>query len=413
MDKFKIYTSMQLKRAVKLFPAAVFSSLLIFISLALTALMLFRADSSDEGKKKVDIAIVGNTEDSYLGFGIGMLNNVDTAKISVNFSYMTEAEAKAKLAGGYIAGYMIIDEEFIEALGRGENIPLTYVSRTSSGGFIEVLVRDAADIISSVIINSERAIYAMQAYMNENGKRAEIDAWTQRINMSFLSLVLSRKNAYEIKIVDGFKGAKFLEYYASGLMIFFTFLLGIGSGLFLIKRDMAVYRLLYTRGHNEASQVCGEYLAFFLLLAASVLTIILAVSAGAAFAHIDISGGNDNFRLSIMGFFLKLMPVIFMLAAIIFFIYESGRNIINSVIAVFITALSLSYISGCLYPADFFPEIMQKISALLPLGAGLRYLLAAFTGEDGTKYLLIIISYTVIFLILSFGFRKRNIKKTE
>ena len=73
MDKFKIYTSMQLKRAVKLLPAAVFSSLLIFISLALTALMLFRADSSDEGKKKVDIAIVGNTEDSYLGFGIGML----------------------------------------------------------------------------------------------------------------------------------------------------------------------------------------------------------------------------------------------------------------------------------------------------------------------------------------------------
>ena len=115
-----------------------------------------------------------------------------------------------------------------------------------------MLVRDAADIISSVIINSERAIYAMQAYMNENGKRAEIDAWTQRINMSFLSLVLSRKNAYEIKIVDGFKGAKFLEYYASGLMIFLTFLLGIGSGLFLIKRDMAVYRLLYTRGHNEA-----------------------------------------------------------------------------------------------------------------------------------------------------------------
>ena len=53
---------------------------------------------------------------------------------------MTEDEAKAKLAGGYIAGYMIINEEFIEALGRGENIPLTYVSRTSSGGFIEVLL---------------------------------------------------------------------------------------------------------------------------------------------------------------------------------------------------------------------------------------------------------------------------------
>ncbi|EHI55345.1 hypothetical protein HMPREF9333_01481 [Johnsonella ignava ATCC 51276] len=411
MGKFWIYVITQMKRALRLLPLAVISSILILLGLGLTAFMLFKPDEMAQGKKKIEVAVVGNTEESYLGFGIGMLNNLDSSRVSINFSYMSEDEAKDKLLKGEVSGYIVIDDDFIEALGRGENIPIKYVTQ-KDGGLIEMVARDTAGVISSIIVNSEKAIYAMQAYMNINGREDEIAAHTKNMNNNFLSIVLSRKNIYDVNIADGLRGASTLEYYSSGLMIFFTFLLGIGSGLFLVKTDKALYRLLYIRGHNAVSQVLGEYIAFSMILMVSVFTIFLSISVVILSAHIDINASYENFSISAIEFVVRFIPVIFMLSAFIFLIYELAGDIISSVIAVFITAISLAYISGCLYPADFFPKAVRNISALLPLGAALRYMLGAFADSNkSVLYTVVLFIYILAFLILSFILRKQRLEK--
>lgn len=411
MGKFWIYVITQMKRALRLLPLAVISSILILLGLGLTAFMLFKPDEMAQGKKKIEVAVVGNTEESYLGFGIGMLNNLDSSRVSINFSYMSEDEAKDKLLKGEVSGYIVVDDDFIEALGRGENIPIKYVTQ-KDGGLIEMVARDTAGVISSIIVNSEKAIYAMQAYMNINGREDEIAAHTKNMNNNFLSIVLSRKNIYDVNIADGLRGASTLEYYSSGLMIFFTFLLGIGSGLFLVKTDRALYRLLYIRGHNAVSQVLGEYIAFSMILMVSVFTIFLSISVVILSAHIDINASYENFSISALEFVVRFIPVIFMLSAFIFLIYELAGDIISSVIAVFITAISLAYISGCLYPADFFPKAVRNISALLPLGAALRYMLGAFADSNkSVLYTVVLFIYILAFLILSFILRKQRLEK--
>lgn len=411
MGKFWIYVITQMKRALRLLPLAVISSILILLGLGLTAFMLFKPDEMAQGKKKIEVAVVGNTEESYLGFGIGMLNNLDSSRVSINFSYMSEDEAKDKLLKGEVSGYIVIDDDFIEALGRGENIPIKYVTQ-KDGGLIEMVARDTAGVISSIIVNSEKAIYAMQAYMNINGREDEIAAHTKNMNNNFLSIVLSRKNIYDVNIADGLRGASTLEYYSSGLMIFFTFLLGIGSGLFLVKTDKALYRLLYIRGHNAVSQVLGEYIAFSMILMVSVFTIFLSISVVILSARIDINASYENFSISALEFVVRFIPVIFMLSAFIFLIYELAGDIISSVIAVFITAISLAYISGCLYPADFFPKAVRNISALLPLGAALRYMLGAFADSNkSVLYTVVLFIYILAFLILSFILRKQRLEK--
>lgn len=411
MGKFWIYIITQMKRALRLLPLAVISSILILLGLGLTAFMLFKPDEMAQGKKKIEVAVVGNTEESYLGFGIGMLNNLDSSRVSINFSYMSEDEAKDKLLKGEVSGYIVIDDDFIEALGRGENIPIKYVTQ-KDGGLIEMVARDTAGVISSIIVNSEKAIYAMQAYMNINGREDEIAAHTKNMNNNFLSIVLSRKNIYDVNIANGLRGASTLEYYSSGLMIFFTFLLGIGSGLFLVKTDKALYRLLYIRGHNAVSQVLGEYIAFSMILMVSVFTIFLSISVVILSAHIDINASYENFSISAIEFVVRFIPVIFMLSAFIFLIYELAGDIISSVIAVFITAISLAYISGCLYPADFFPKAVRNISALLPLGAALRYMLGAFADSNkSVLYTVVLFIYILAFLILSFILRKQRLEK--
>ena len=85
-------------------------------------------------------------------------------------------------------------------------------------------------------------------------------------------------------------------------------------------------------------------------------------------------------------------------------------DIISSVIAVFITAISLAYISGCLYPADFFPKAVRNISALLPLGAALRYMLGAFA-DSNKSVLYTVVLFILAFLILSFILRKQRLEK--
>ena len=92
-----------------------------------------------------------------------MLNNMDASRFSIKFINMDETAAKSSLKSGEIIGYFKIDKEFIEALENGENRPIEYVS--SGAGMVSDLSKEVATVFSTLLINSERAIYAADDYL--------------------------------------------------------------------------------------------------------------------------------------------------------------------------------------------------------------------------------------------------------
>ncbi len=99
MDKFSRYFRTELKRAAALLPRLFVFSFFSIAGLLLLGLLAVAAADSGEGKRKINIGVVGNAEDTYLGFGIGVLENMDASRFSINFLEYEEAEARGVLLG--------------------------------------------------------------------------------------------------------------------------------------------------------------------------------------------------------------------------------------------------------------------------------------------------------------------------
>lgn len=407
----KKYFIMQLKRAGKLFPSVLLSGALLLLSLGMLAFMIFSLDDSEERNRKIRIGLVGNPADSYLGIGIGVMQNMDASRFSIDFIEMDESEAKKQLASGEIAGYILVPEEFIEALGRGENIPLTYVSAVAGSGLSDQIIREIADIASVTIWNSERAIYAMQDYMTDFSYQNQISEATDKMNLKLIDITLNRNNIYDIEIIGAFDRIPLTLYYFTGMFIFFLLIWGINGSLFLLKKDMDLYRLLAARGCGSFFQVIGEYGAFFFLLLS--LSLALLLSGKLILYAFGLGGGKWGIEIGTGNLILMIIPVILLIASIHFLLYECISGLIASVLSSFILSISLSYISGYFYPISFFPDSIQQLSKILPTGIALRYLQnGIYFGQIGTEILPILL-YTICFLMAAVFIRKRRIASLE
>ncbi len=185
------------------------------------AYMIFYVHAAGEREQKVRVAIVGEEQNSYLGIGIGLIQNLDSSRFNIDFVSMEEEAAKEALSRGEIVGYLLVDDEFIEGLGRGENIPLLYVTNAVGTGLTDALMREVSDLISVTIIHAEKAIYAMQDYVLEQGPAERLAEATDKMNLRMISAVVKRSNLYETRIYDVYQKTPVAVYYASGLLVFF------------------------------------------------------------------------------------------------------------------------------------------------------------------------------------------------
>lgn len=405
------YFILQLKRAAKIFPSLLISSLILLLSLGFLAVLIFFMDDSEERNQKITIGMVGEARDSYLGIGMGIMKNMDASRFSIAFLQMEEEEARRKLRSGEIAGYVLVPEEFIEALGRGENIPLTYVSTGAGGALSDQIIKEISDIISVTIMNSEKAIYAMQEYMLDHELESRMGEVTDRMNLRIIDMTLNRNRGYKIQRLEAFQKTPIAVYYFCGILIFFLLIWGINASLLLLKKDSALYRLLNAGGCNAFFQVSAEYGAFFIMLFGLLLFLILMLRGLGTMLWGDLE--QWGFSIGTGRLILFLLPVILLIAALHFLLYEWIEGLIPAVLFEFILSVGLAYISGCFYPIAFFPEAVQKLSSMLPTGAGMLYLLDGIRFGEGGGGIAPLLLYTLLFLGCSMLLRERRIRASS
>ena len=86
MKKCGIYMRLQLKRMGKVFPAVFLVTVLLSVGICLLVWMQLSVDSQDEKRQKIVLGVVGDTRDSYLGFGIYALEHLDSSRFTISFS---------------------------------------------------------------------------------------------------------------------------------------------------------------------------------------------------------------------------------------------------------------------------------------------------------------------------------------
>ncbi len=408
MQKWLRYCKAQMKRIIKTFPGMLLFTAVLTLGLCLVLHIVFVNHASKEENQIVQLGVVGNVSDTYLGVGINILKNMDTVKSMMNVESMTLEEAKELLAEGEIFAYVVIPDGFINSLVVGENRTVTYVTTAQAQGLGGALMSELIAVISDMVTLSQNSVYAMQEYLIDHEMQEVLWSATDDFNVELLDAFLNRTDIYEIRQMGVANNLSLKGYFFCGVILIFLLLWGINSVSLFAREDASLFQILYRKGLGAPAQVVSELLSYSVLLFFSTCCVL-----GAAVCLKNIFGVSlpewDALGAGRLGFVLKLFPVVLMLAAMQALLYEIVPGVVNGVLAQFLCAVSLAYISGCIYPITFFPEAVQKVAYFLPTGAGLRYLQKSLSTQSALGEMLLLLLYAAAFAALQMLLRRRRI----
>lgn len=399
----KKYFYLQLKRVGKIFPFILAVTVALLIGLSVILYGVLDTFNRREDNKQFAIAVTGDTDNSYMKWGIAAMQALDETRFSIRFVKMDEADAKTALKKGTISAYVVMPEGFVEKAISGEIEPITYITSAGMEGLSTLFKNEITTLVTDMVVYSQKGAYGLDSALDDNGLADISYQHMNQISLEYTDLIFHRNELCRVDELGISDGLSTPEYYICAITILIFVLIGIPFSMVYIKKDYAFHRLLLSRGYSAQLQLSCEYcthLFAMFLQAAAIMLIIFAANI------IPKVIGSDT--LSFHGFLLKIAPIIIMISAFNLFMFELSNNIVSGLLLHFFLAISLCYISGCMYPIYAFPQIIKKIGSCLPTGIARSYLATEFTFDTSLPYLVGIILYTIAFYTLAWLIRYRK-----
>ena len=412
MRRFLVYTRLQFKRMAGYAPFVFLVTLLIGLCLAVAATALVKSDASDEDKSKIGIGIVGDLENSYLDFGVSAIKSFDSSRFFLDMIECDEAEAKELLLKKEIAGYVVIPEGFVDDAIYGNVGKLTFVTTDSSADIIDIFKQEVLDLISCVLVESQKGVYGLQnAMRGEGSSYGEISDEVNEMSLEYVKLILSRSNAFEVEIIGFSDSLTFGGYILSGICVLLVLLSGIICCPMFIRRDYSFPKLMSANRCRAFSQTAGEYIAFFALIAINGIALLWIIMMSLGGDTQIIPEFSESTAVDILKLLLCFIPAIALVTAFQYLLYQLSDSVVSGVLMQFVSAVILGYLSGCFYPISFFPQSIQAVSKALPSGIAREYLSSLIADSASLLQVACIVVYTAALLtasVLVRGWRMRK-----
>ncbi len=410
MELFLKYLVVQLKRIKKALPSSIVTTLLLFGCVVMIAGMILWTDASSESKQKIQVGLVGETEGTYLGVGITALQNLDSTRFTIDFLELTEPMARRMLNNMEINAYVVIPDGFLDSIVRGSNLPLKYVTTPGAVGLGTKVMNELIDTISTLLTESQSAMYGMQRMVLTYGEREQYNLATAELFMRFTDFIIGRTMIYNLEVIGISQNLSLVGYYLCGLTILFLLLWGITGSRLFVKREVALSRLLAAKGQCIVSQTIAEYMAYLTLMTVTMLVVMILLFTGMRASGFNIPEWRHMGIAQVVDYTVHLFPAILAIAALQFLLSELSTNPVNGMMLQFLCALGFGYITGCFYPLSFFPDGLQKLQPYLPSGAAMNYCAKGLQSKPAGGELLLLLLYTVVFLTFTYIVRRRRIQ---
>ncbi len=396
------YFRLCLKKASKSLVAVAVAILLLAGVLTLAAAVMVNTDKNDVSRQKIKIGIAGDTQGTHLGIGFETIAQADDISFSVDFVNMTEKEAEKALSTLEISAYVLVPDNYVSSLVKGEDAVLTFVMTRSSADISAILMSEVAQVLSPLVTDSESGIYAMMDYGYDNDADGMADK-TNRLNLKYITEILDRSSAFELRTL-GIDTLSTAEYYVCGIITFFLLIFSVACCPLFADKNLPMGRLLLSKGMKTWQLILCEYLSYFLLIWLSLSA--LSIGGGAVCQRLDI-GIDPRWvtRLSV-----SLLPCVLMISALQFALYELTSGIISGVLAQFALSAALGYISGCFYPYYMFPQSIQRVASVLPSGITFEFLRENIALRESNVWGACLL-YTAVFFALSVFVRHKRLSE--
>lgn len=399
MNQFLFYFRMQFKRISKLFPRILFVTG-IFLFAGLAFLKSYTSSQKEEQSQILTIGITASDSDlEFMNWGITLLENIDQSKFTLSLEMVTVQEGELRMDQGSLDAWIILPEDYIQRVYHGEEVPMEFRFGRSQSGITSVLVKQLANTVAEILLDSKAAVYAFQ----DTSKELDLDYRGLDDELSFLYIgnILQRSDFTEILDVSSRDDLDPIAFYCCiGLLMLLLFW-GLNCGTFLSEKDPMFQRLLARRGLSVGKQLLGKYLClltlfFFTYSIIAVGVCTLFYQTGAVLPGLEWKGLPEWIHTFVC--FTAVLPPI---CGLVLWIYETAKDAVGGTLFFFFLIVILGFLSGFFYPMSFFPEWMQKIAQYLPARVLFEYAKACMTQISiGTEFLHLY-GYTGILVLLS------------
>ena len=413
MVRFRDYLLIQYKRIFKLLFGIIAMLLAVAMLLSAAGMALMYSETYASEKQKYKLGVVGDTDDEMISLGIYMIGTLDESRYMIELvEYADEEAARNAMRSAEISAYIVITDEFSDALNSMTNDKkLKYYATSGQKGISNVMMDEIALIATNVIIYSETGICTLRQLMKEEGY--EKSYRSEKINemfMVYIAALVTRTSVAEITELGLSDGLSTPAYYFLGILLFFMLLVSFCAISYFIGIKDAQYKFMKSKGINSRAQIIGEYIPFLTInIICMLLTMgLVAAAAGSGMVNAEElkKAGIDDFGMIA----LNLIPVCIMFSAFGFMIFELLIGVINKILVAFMLYIGMAYISGYFYPKPFFPELVQKLGELIPSGIAFSYMGAGLQYDPQETYLLIMAGYSVVFLGVAIFARRQKIR---
>lgn len=347
------YFYVQLKRLLRLFLPVLLVTAMLFGCLMVVYDTISSMNEESKVTTKFQIGVVGTASDFYLQMGLKAMDSIDSTRFSIKLVEMEEKAAEDAMRRGKIAAFVAFPEGFLDAAFHGEIMPLKFVCAAGSVGLVSMIKDEFTQMLEIMLLESQKGIYGSGDAMNSLGLSGS--KVVNDISIAYAEFVFSRGNMYRTGTLAAFNGLGMEGYLVTGLCIVLFLLICLTFVPMMIRRDHALGRMLCAQGRSVTAQLLCDFGVYLLALAGIAAVVLIYV---VFWMQAAVTGAM----------LLQALPVLVMLAAMSFLMYELASDLVSGVLLQFFTVLVLCFISGCLYPITFFPEAVQNLSAFLPTG---------------------------------------------
>lgn len=405
------YFYAQLKRGMRWLPAMLLVTALLAGILGVFLISKLSGQNDGTSRGNLILGITGDTSDDYFQMGMRIVEEMDNTRDTVTFEFMDETTARAALERQDIHGYLVIPDDFITSVMRGENKKAILVTGTAQENIGMLLVREIADTVSVLLTESQTGIYAYSDYVRENLGEGPSEEQIIKLNLRYFDLILPRDEIYELDTPDSMTVLSKQGYYVCAVFVLFVLFLGIAGCPLLIRGDDSLSRMLLIRGRGPLYQCLSEYGAWCVTMLAvyGMLSLVLIVPARLAGEAVpELSGMSLMQYLGMAVSFVWLVPVI---CAMEYFLCQAAKSLLSGLLLCFCCAAALGYLTGCFYPLSFWPEAVQKAVAILPTGLLMDYMGRILTGEQAALLVPGLLLWLMAFLVFAWGLRKWELSR--
>lgn len=387
------YIWLQLKRQSRALVIITSVTLLLVIGISVLLTVLTDRLTDPSREQKFRIAMCGDTDGEYISLGLGALETLENTDFSLEVLVMSEEEAREQLYRGELMAYAVLPESFIENAVAGEFSTVRFVTSAGQRDIVSMFKNEVAYMITDLVVYSQKGSYGVYNALTDNNTPDEAGKLMNRIAIEYAELVLERSGVYSYRELGVSDGLAMGEYYICALSILFVMIMGVPFACVNVRRDRSLDRILLSRGCREWRTLLCEYAVHALCM--------LSLSAMSVAVLKSICGSGDTAELLGGGFgdlVLRMIPTVLMVSALNMLMFELFDSIVSGVVMHFFAALSLCYISGCMYPVSTLPESMQRLSGILPAGIARAYGAGAYTRDADPWGFFAIVMYTLGFL---------------